>query len=234
MLTASERDRKSQQSGYALCSPRDIGPRLQKPWLWWAMQAPRKFTGSVVNLLTGHLGAAVVVHWCFWNLNHQLWLTHIYEACIDSTLLSMDAGRKKLLWRAHLSTLTSPNNNPLSLWQTQAFSQTPLVVVNDTLAPSACLHVANTSPFPGVWHHPPEWASGEVDKHFSPETAGKPHPSVHGFLHLALCILVNVLFSEALKPVPAFPAIPASERTSQCKKPFLFFHGSLPEVQAPS
>ena len=114
------------------------------------------------------------------------------------------------------------------------FLKTPLVVVNDTLAPSACLHVANSSPFPGVWHHPPEWASGQVDKHFSPETAGKPHPSVHGFLHLSLCILVNVLFSEALKPVPAFPAIPASERTSQCKKPFLFFHGSLPEVQAPS
>lgn len=191
--------------------------------------------GRDVKLLIGHLGAAVavvVVQSCFWSLNQQLCLTPISGARIGSTLLSMDAGRKKLLWRAHRSTLTSLNNDPLSLWQTQAFSQTSLVVVNYTLAPSGCLHAANTSPFPGVWLLKPKYQcpdtihlSEQVDKHFSRESAGKPDPSGHGFLHFALCTLVAVLFSEAPKspPHPAFPAIPASEGTSQCTKTFFFF-----------
>lgn len=42
----------------------------------------------------------------------------------------------------------SPNNGTLPLWQAQASSQTPLVVLHPTLAPSDYLHAANPSPLP--------------------------------------------------------------------------------------
>ena len=79
--------------------------------------------------------------------------------------------RKKLLW--YPSPLAPLNSGPLCFWRTQASSWAPSVVVFYLVAPSDCLHTANSSSVLWAWPPKPKpqytsstCPSGWLDKHF--------------------------------------------------------------------
>ena len=109
-----------------------------------------------------------------------------------------------------------------------------------TLAPSGCLHAANRSPLPGIWHLKPDpqfpdstHHGGWADKYLRLVSAGWHWSSVWETLHFALCTLLlrSPPWLRSTPPAPSW-SLSLKGLPSGCK--LLLLHSSLPDVQVPS
>ena len=172
-----------------------------------------------------------------WNLRWQLWLAPSPGVCVGRLWAYGERSfcDTPLLLRP-LTVVPCLSEEPGLLLGL------PSVVVYYLVAPSDCLHTANSSPVPWAWPPKPKpqdtsstCPSGWMDKHLRLWGADQHQQSVQVSLGFVLCTSVAELSSEALFPPLSVTADLISEGTSQCAEAFSSFtapsqrHRSCPD-----